>query len=114
MNIKEQIKEKENMIEKLKNEIEQLKKDIAREGVKNYQHCMGKYFKVSSEYYIKTKAIMNENCCHCISAYYDDTYDTLTIEDNDIENLSTLDDVEEITEQEFLNFINDKINKIIK
>ena len=114
MNIQEQIKEKENMIEKLKNEIEQLKKDIALEGVKNYQHCMGKYFKVSSEYYIKTKAIMNEICCHCISAYYDDTYDTLTIEDNDIENLSTLDDVEEITEQEFLNFINGKINKIIK
>ena len=114
MNIQEQIKEKENMIEKLKNEIEQLKKDIALEGVKNYQHCMGKYFKVSSEYYIKTKAIMNEICCHCISAYYDDTYDTLTIEDNDIENLSTLDDVEEITEEEFLNFINGKINKIIK
>ena len=114
MNIKEQIKEKENMIEKLKNEIEQLKKDIAREGVKNYQHCMGKYFKVSSEYYIKTKAIMNENCCHCISAYYDDTYNSISCEDNDIENLSTLDDAEEITEQEFINFINGKINKIIK
>ena len=114
MNIQEQIKEKENMIEKLKNEIEQLKKDIALEGVKNYQHCMGKYFKVSSEYYIKTKAIMNEICCHCISAYYDDTYDTLTIEDNDIENLSDLDDAEEITEQEFLSFINGKIMGIIK
>ena len=114
MNIQEQIKEKENMIEKLKNEIEQLKKDIALEGVKNYQHCMGKYFKVSSEYYIKTKAIMNEICCHCISAYYDDTYDTLTIEDNDIENLSDLDAAEEITEQEFLNFINGKIMGIIK
>ena len=114
MNIQEQIKEKEIMIEKLKNEIEQLKKDIALEGVKNYQHCMGKYFKVSSEYYIKTKAIMNENCCHCISAYYDDTYNSISCEDNDIENLSTLDDAEEITEQEFLNFINGKINKIIK
>ena len=89
-------------------------KDIAREGVKNYQHCMGKYFKVSSEYYIKTKAIMNENCCHCISAYYDDTYNSISCEDNDIENLSTLDDAEEITEQEFINFINGKINKIIK
>ena len=114
MNIQEQIKEKENMISKLLNDVEQLKKDIALEGVKNYQYCMGKYFKVNSEYYIKTKTIMNEICCHCISAYYDDTYDTLTIEDNDIENLSDLDDAEEITEQEFLNFINGKINKIIK
>ena len=114
MNIQEQIKEKENMIEKLKNEIEQLKKDIALEGVKNYQHCMGKYFKVSSEYYIKTKAIMNENCCHCISAYYDDTYNSISCEDNDIENLSTLDDAEEITEQEFLSFINGEIMEIIK
>ena len=114
MNIKGQIKEKENMIEKLKNEIEQLKKDIAREGMKDYQQYMGKYFKLGSNYYIKTKAIMNEICCHCISAYYDDTYDTLTIEDNDIENLSTLDDAEEITEQEFLNFINGKIMEIIK
>ena len=114
MNIQEQIKEKENMIENLKNEIEQLKKDNTYEMMKNYQHCMGKYFKVSSEYYIKTKAIMNEICCHCISAYYDDTYDTLTIEDNDIENLSNLDDAEEITEQEFLNFINGKIMEIIK
>ena len=114
MNIQEQIKEKENMIEKLKNDVEQLKKDIALEGVKNYQHCMGKYFKVSSEYYIKTKAIMNEICCHCISAYYDNTYNSISLEDNDIENLSTLDHAEEITEQEFLNFINGKINKIIK
>ena len=114
MNIQEQIKEKENMIEKLKNEIEQLKKDIALEGVKNYQHCMGKYLKVSSEYYIKTKTIMNENRCHCISAYYDNTYNSISCEDNDIENLSDLDDAEEITEQEFLNFINGKINKIIK
>ena len=112
MNIQEQIKEKENMIEKLKNEIEQLKKDDIYEMM--YQRYMGKYFKLGSNYYIKTKAIMNEIYCHCISAYYDDTYDTLTIEDNDIENLSTLDDAEEITEQEFLNFINGKIMEIIK
>ena len=114
MNIQEQIKEKENMISKLLNDVEQLKKDIALEGVKNYQQYMGKYFKIDSEYYIKTKTIMNKNCCHCISAYYDNTYNSISLEDNDIENLSTLDDAEEITEQEFLSFINGKINKIIK
>ena len=114
MNIKEQIKQKENIVEILKNEIEQLKKDMFREGVKNYQHFMGKYFKINSDYYIKTKTIMNENCCHCISAYYDNTYNSISLEDNDIENLSNLADAEEITEQEFLNFINGKIMEIIK
>ena len=114
MNIQQQIKEKENMIEKLKNEIEQLKKDIAREEVKNYQHCMGKYFKIDSEYYIKTKTIKDMEYCYCTSIFYDDTYDTLTVESDDIENLITLDHAEEITEQEFLNFINGKIMEIIK
>ena len=114
MNIQEQIKLKENIVEILKNEIEQLKKDMFREGVKNYQHFMGKYFKINSDYYIKTKTIMIEYCCHCISAYYDNTYNSISLEDNDIENLSNLDDAEEFTEQEFLNFINGKIMEIIK
>ena len=114
MNIKEQIKEKENMIEKLKNEIEQLKKDSIQELTKEYQMRVGKYYKLSSYHYIRVNSIKDDEYYYCISAFYKDDAKYMIIEDEYVKYLDELGDAEEITEQEFLNFINGKIMEIIK
>ena len=65
-------------------------------------------------HYIRVNSIKDDEYYYCISAFYKDDAKYMIIEDEYVKYLDELGDAEEITEQEFINFINSNINKIIK
>ena len=114
MTIQEQIAKKQKQISDLEYEIYRLRVDNISELIKPYQKYVGKYYELDKKQYVKVINVKNEKIFNCLFVDYDEECNTICVDGNDQQSLFRLNNATEITEKEFMEFINTHINKITK